>query len=194
MSQFKLILYDLNTNLINEFTKYFSQYPDIEIINSSFADLPKCDCIVSPANSFGMMDGGIDGVFTKYFGNQLMERVQQHIINNYAGEQPIGTSFIIPTYDSKHPYLAHTPTMTLPMDIRGTNNVYQAMKAMLLAVRSCDDINSVACCGLGTATGKISPIVAAKQMSLAYEHVMINPLNQINWITANNRYREVKSI
>ena len=73
----KLILYDVNKNLCDELQKYFEKYTNIEILNCSFAQLPQVDCIVSPANSFGIMDGGIDLAFTKYFGTQLMQRVQQ---------------------------------------------------------------------------------------------------------------------
>jgi hypothetical protein len=36
----------------------------------------KADAIVSPANSFGFMDGGIDAVYTYQFGAGLQERLQ----------------------------------------------------------------------------------------------------------------------
>mgnify|MGYP001045746119 FL=1 len=59
--------------------------------------------------------GGVDAAITVFFGNQLQKRVQQRIVDEFDGEQPIGTSFIITTQDAKHPYLAHTPTMRVPM-------------------------------------------------------------------------------
>ena len=46
----------------------------------------------------------------------------------------VGTSFIIPTKNKAHPFLAHTPTMRVPININGTDNVYISMKAMLEAV------------------------------------------------------------
>lgn len=88
------------------------------------------DCIVSPANSFGIMDGGFDKALIEYFGNSLMERVQNKIKDEYAGEQPVGTCLIVNTGDEKHPYLAHTPTMRIPRIIREYDTVYNAMRAM----------------------------------------------------------------
>lgn len=36
--------------------------------------------MVSAANSFGLMDGGVDGAITMFFGDQLQKRVQKHIV------------------------------------------------------------------------------------------------------------------
>ncbi|VEA17077.1 caudovirales tail fibre assembly protein [Salmonella enterica subsp. enterica] len=37
------------------------------------------------AETFGLMDGGVDAAITAYFGSQLQERVQQNIIREYLG-------------------------------------------------------------------------------------------------------------
>ncbi|BDD06105.1 O-acetyl-ADP-ribose deacetylase (regulator of RNase III) [Aureibacter tunicatorum] len=68
--------------------------------------------------------------------------------------------------------MAHTPTMRVPGDISDTDNVYNAMFAMLRAVANHNKaneqkINTVLCPGLGTATGRVSPSQASKQMYLA---------------------------
>jgi O-acetyl-ADP-ribose deacetylase (regulator of RNase III) len=90
-----------------------------------------------------------------------MDRVQERVLTDYLGEQPAGTSFIIETGHAKHPFLARTPTMRVPMRITRTDNVYRAMWAMLLAVRQHNmiskrtTIRTVACPGLGTATGQL---------------------------------------
>jgi len=187
---FNLILFDINESLCKEFEKEFSSFSNVTILHTTLEKLPPCDCIVSPANSFGLMDGGIDLAITNYFGVQLMERVQKYIIKNYAGEQPIGTSFIIETQNEKHQYLAHTPTMKVPIDIRNTDYVYQAMKSMLLEVNKHKEINSVACSGLGTATGRVPYSTASKQMALAYKN-FLNPPNKIDWKFANVRFNEI---
>jgi O-acetyl-ADP-ribose deacetylase (regulator of RNase III) len=155
------------------FEKFFEIYPDIKV-----------DCVVSPANSFGLMDGGFDKVLIDYFGIDLMIRVQQNILNNYFGEQPVGTSFIIETNNSKCPYLVHTPTMRVPMDISKTDNVYNAMRSMLIETTKNKNINTVLCPGLGTLTGNVNPIVAAHQMYQAYKSI-INPIKEINWKNAS---------
>jgi len=193
-----LILFDINPKVCDEFYNHFNKYKNISIYNGRFENIQEYDCIISPANSFGLMDGGIDKFIIDYFGKQLMENVQKHIIENYAGEQPVGTSFIIETNDIKHPYLAHTPTMEIPMDIRGTNNVYKAMKAMLLEVLKYNKnlifgnsiIRSIACSGLGTACGMLEPSIAVKQMELAYKHVFY-PIKEINWNIARDRYMDI---
>ncbi|VEP12825.1 Appr-1-p processing enzyme family protein (fragment) [Hyella patelloides LEGE 07179] len=124
-----------------------------------------------------------------------MDRVQEYIIKNYRGEQPVGTSFIIETEHPKHPFLAHTPTMRVPMAISQTDNVYRAMYSMLLAVWHHNQqkerkIITVACPGLGTMTGKMPFERAAKQMALAYKN-FINPLDKMNWAYAIARQKAI---
>lgn len=180
-----LILCDKNLMLCSEWQKLFKNEPGVKVICSNFEAVPEYDCIVSPANSFGIMDGGFDLALVKYFGQDLIKKVQTKIKNKYAGEQPVGTCLIIKTGNKKHPYLAHTPTMRVPRIIREYDTVYNAMRAMLLAVRKHSDIKTVLCTGLGTATGKVPPAVAAKQMYMAYQSV-IQPPQQIDWDTAVN--------
>lgn len=195
MSDFKLILVDPKKALCDAFREYFKDLPNLEIVTGYFEKLPEFDCMVSAANSFGLMDGGVDAAIIRYFGQSLMFRVQEHIIEHYRGEQSVGTSFIIETGNEKHPFLAHTPTMRVPMSIVGTDNVYRAMWAMLLAVHEHNKvaekkISSVACPGLGTATGHVPLPEAARQMALAYEN-FLNPPRLISWTFASNRQSEV---
>lgn len=77
------------------------------------------------------------------------------------------------------------------MSISTTDNVYVAMWAMLLAVRrhnreSQPRIRTVACPGLGTATGRVAPEEAARQMALAYGWY-VRPTTVIDWPTAEGR-------
>nr|WP_299491690.1 macro domain-containing protein [Acaryochloris sp. IP29b_bin.137] len=164
-------------------------------MNGRFEDLPNYDCMVSAGNSFGLMDGGVDGAITRYFGLDLMDRVQAHIIRQFRGEQPVGTSLIIDTHHPQHPFLAHTPTMRVPMSIATTDNVYQAMWAMLLAIwhhnqSHAQQIRSVACPGLGTATGQVPFERAAKQMALAYKNFW-HPPDSISWPFAITRQNAI---
>lgn len=132
---FKLILVAPDLFLYEAFQKYFANFPDVEIINDGFQWVTKYDCLVSPANSFGMMDGGMDAAIIDFFGRSLEDKVQQRILDDYLGEQAIGTSLIVETEHLIHPFLAHTPIMRVPMNIQGTDIPYVAMWAMLLAVR-----------------------------------------------------------
>ena len=46
----------------------------------------------------------------------------------------IGESFIIDTGYKQHPFLLYCPTMRVPYDISGTDNVYKAMKSALTSI------------------------------------------------------------
>lgn len=190
-TDFDLVLVDPNSELCDAFQLHFKDHSRVSVSNGFFQQLDEFDCMVSAANSFGLMDGGVDAAITAFFGFELMDAVQSHIVNEYRGEQPVGTSFIIETGHKKHRYLAHTPTMRVPMPITATDNVYLAMWAMLVAVwkhncRSGDKIQTVACPGLGTATGRVSADSAANQMALAYSN-FLNPPSSISWPYAADR-------
>ncbi|MGD1715575.1 macro domain-containing protein [Dapis sp. BLCC M172] len=188
----KLILVAPNQLLSNAFAENFHYLPNVEIINNYFEVVPEYDCLVSPANSFGLMDGGIDAAIIKYFGDSLMTLVQQKILDEYLGEQPVGTSMIVETGHPQHPFLAHTPTMRVPMSIAGTDIPYVAMWAMLLAIRRHNrqqeqQIRTVVCPGLGTGIGKVSYQEAARQMALAYDHFVYPPKSINNFIAAERQ-------
>jgi O-acetyl-ADP-ribose deacetylase (regulator of RNase III) len=197
MDAFKLILVDPKPALCAQFTACFHGLPDVEIVAGYFEELPEFDCMVSAANSFGLMDGGVDAAITRFFGRSLVERVQQRILDEFLGEQPVGTSIIVETGHPAHPFIAHTPTMRVPMAIAHTDNVYLAMWAMLLAVRRHNQhaerrIRSVACPGLGTTTGQVPFPQAASQMSMAYRN-FLHPPAGISWEFAIGRNSEIRS-
>lgn len=196
--QFDLHFVDTNPDVCEELYEQFSIFPNVEVYERKFQDVEDYDCLVSPANSFGMMDGGIDKDITEYFGNQLERRVQEHILSNYSGEQPVGTSFIIPTHHPNHPFLAHTPTMQTPQDITGTKNVYYAMKAMLSAVQEYNvshgnPIQTVLCPGMGTLCGNMMASEAVAQMLLAYQHFIFPP-KEINAFFMMQRKYEIDAV
>jgi O-acetyl-ADP-ribose deacetylase (regulator of RNase III) len=187
---FTLYLCDLDKDLCVNLAEYFQQFENVAVIHSKFENLTKYDCMVSAANSFGLMDGGVDLAIINFFGTQLQSKVQKYIIENYDGEQPIGTSFIMKTDHKDHPYLAHTPTMRVPYSIQKTDYVYLAMKAMLKAVadhnKIHNDIHSVVCTGLGTYYGKMDYEEAARLMSTAYYNFLYPP-KEITWEYARFR-------
>lgn len=206
---FKLILSAISPDLFEAFKKHFAKFPQVEVVFKRFEDT-EFDCVVSAANSFGLMDGGVDQCITDYFGVQMMKRVQQEVLSQYYGEQPVGTSMIVRGNEAvvpgaKNKYVAHTPTMRIPMDINKTSYVYSAMKAMLIAVEkhnqnyfenggNSDDtkIDIVVCPGLGTNAGRVPAEEAAKMMSLALHH-FLNPPTAISWYYATQRHSEIQN-
>ena len=135
---FKLVLAGFSEELHNEFVRAFSGFPEVECHQGRFEDV-NFDCVVSAANSFGLMDGGVDQCITDLFGVQMMHRVQGRIIQEFAGEQPVGTSIIVRGNEipsERNRYVAHTPTMRIPQSVTGSDNAYRAMKSALLAVQA----------------------------------------------------------
>lgn len=195
MSPPRLILVDPMPELCKAWKEHFERLPHVSIVLGRFEELPAFDCIVSAANSFGLMDGGIDAAIIRFFGAGLQRAVQRRILEEYLGEQPVGTSMIVETGHAAHPFLAHTPTMRVPMTISRTDNVYRAMWALLIAVRrhnqtSDRPIGVVACPGLGTRTGRVPFPEAARQMALAYRN-SLEPPGALDWAVAERRQREV---
>jgi len=195
---FKLILCDPNIALCQEFEKYF-KFPEVEVVCGVFQHTD-FDCVVSAANSFGLMDGGIDGAIIDHFGLALQAEVQRRIIHEYAGEQPVGTCMLVPaTRAGVQKWVAHTPTMRVPKDINGTENVYQAMKAMLMAVQKHNEnnpgshIGTVVCCGLGTLSGSMPLEKAARQMALAYAYFVLPRPQRLDWTYAVETARQIES-
>jgi O-acetyl-ADP-ribose deacetylase (regulator of RNase III) len=173
----------------------FRSYPEVEIVCGKFEDLSSFDCIVTAGNSFGLMDAGMDLAVVRYFGRHVMEQIQKRILEDYIGEQPVGTCIIVATGHPSHPFVAHCPTMRVPMNIQGTDHVYLALWAALTAVHRHNraeplKINSIACPGLGTGTGGMEPVEASLQLLLAYEHYC-HPPPFLNPSVAQNRHEKI---
>jgi O-acetyl-ADP-ribose deacetylase (regulator of RNase III) len=192
MDKLRLILVDSDPAVCAAFSAHFGGLPGVEVVNGSFSDLMSFDCLVSPSNSFGFMSGDIESAIIRFFGDALQEKVLTILTEEYLGEQPVGTSRIIETGHPKHPYIAHTPTMRIPMPVALTDNAYIAMWATLLAVRAHNlsdkepKIQRVACPGFCTSAGRMPTDEAARQMALAYRFFLYPP-RRADWNAAFDR-------
>jgi len=178
------------------FRERFEGLPNVEIIQSRFEELGPHDCFVTAANSFGMMTAGIDAAVVARFGEDLMKRVQFRIMDEYLGELPIGTAFIIETNDDAIPFLCHAPTMRVPGSIEGSDKVYNATWASFLAIyhhnlQSDRRIESVAFPAFGAGFGGVGYSEAARQMSVAYQHYL-NPPHRLDWEWAAHRGKAIR--
>ena len=81
----KLYLRDLNPDLVQAWNRQFGGTPDVETSCGDIFDVV-CDAIVSPANSFGFMDGGIDLLYSRHFGWDLQRRLRERIQHHFAGD------------------------------------------------------------------------------------------------------------
>jgi O-acetyl-ADP-ribose deacetylase (regulator of RNase III) len=134
----------------------------------------KADAIVSPANSYGFMDGGIDLAYRNFFGLGIQNRLQTVIQRDFNGCLPVGKAIIIPTLKEVIPRMVAAPTMERPQNVAKTDNAYIAMKAALETVRLFNErsdtpIQKMLVPGLCTGIGRMDPFVSAKQMRRAFD-------------------------
>jgi len=59
-STLRLILVDPKSELCKCWKQQFRGLSHVGIVNGRFEELEDFDCMVSAANSFGLMDGGVD--------------------------------------------------------------------------------------------------------------------------------------
>lgn len=167
----QILLRDISAPLIDAWREAFGGDAEVSISRGDIFEL-EADAIVSPANSFGFMDGGIDLVYSQHFGWALEDRLREFLRAQYDGELPVGDAVIVATGSTSIPWLVSAPTMRVPMVVSRTANAYLAFRAALRAVRrhnltAAAPIKSILCPGLGTAIGKMPPRVCAQQMHAA---------------------------
>lgn len=189
----RLIFFDLQSESIEDYKDTLAA-PDNSPYDIMFcADDVKnileenyIDIIVSPANSHGFMDGGIDDVYRELFPG-IQSRVQK-CIETYqiktplgAFVLPIGSAMLVPTLENNTKLLACVPTMMLPEKIIGTYNVYWAMRGLfkvldkIMAHPLHPNIMNVAIPCMGTGVGQLPPEVSARQIQAAMDdHVRKN--------------------
>lgn len=167
----KIYLLDINRRMTNAWHKYFDGQPNIEIVNGSFRRFmnkhPEIDGIVSPANSFGLMDEGYNKAIINYLGEKAQVNVLTVVGAVYHGYQPIGTCLGIPY--GKYTIL-HTPTMRGPEKILDIRVVYDCMYSCLLETKR-QSLNNVVIPAFGGLTGKVPYDDIARLMFLAYTHI-----------------------
>jgi len=163
----QLHLVDINPRLVVAWDKSFQDHPEVTVTQAEMLSLAQ-HCLVSPANSYGFMDGGIDAAYRSFFGPQIERQVQDAVNRRPEGHLPVGASLVIHTHHTRIPYLIIAPTMTVPEMVDGTHS-YRAMRAILRAVIAHPEIGTqVYCPGLATGVGQVPPQEAAAEMARAY--------------------------
>ena len=176
----KIYLLDRNNTIVECWKDCFKDCEDVEVVCDDFARFMSShdvECVVSPANAFGLMDGGYDLAISKYFGWDLQKKVQKYIIDNYFGEQPVGSSIIVDINDKQK--LIHTPSMRTPSHIKDPMVVYSCMRTcLMLAIKN--NIKSIVIPAFGGECGNVSFSLLAEMMFQAYQQVK-NPPKEITW-------------
>lgn len=196
----KIQLIDENKEMCNQWKIHFKDCKDVVIYCGDFFSL-STDCVVSPANSFGFMDGGLDLVISKVIGWQVQEKLQKQIQEKYFGELLVGQAELVETDFKEIPFCIVAPTMRVPQILKDTVNVYLASKAIFYLLKNESRINTVTISGLGTGVGKVPYDVCAKQMKQAYNDIWLGEYKFPNtWYEAqtthqllySNNYKDIQ--
>jgi O-acetyl-ADP-ribose deacetylase (regulator of RNase III) len=155
--------------------------PDIVVHRGSVLEVP-AQAVVSPANSFGWMRGGIDAVYAQTFPN-IEQQVRSAVLAYHGGELPVGEALIVPTGSPAPEWLISAPTMRQPGELLPPDTVhpYLAARAVLRLWRNGtlehgepirEVVRTIALPGMGTGVGGVAPETCARQVIAAWDEVI----------------------
>jgi len=127
----------------------------------------EAQALVSPANSFGFMDGGIDQVYTDRFGGIVQESLQNNIKEMNFGEILVGQATHVCVDDPVYEYIIVAPTMRVPKRLPDSINIRLAFRAALDEANWLE-VQSIVFPGMGTGVGGVNPKTAAYEMLRGY--------------------------
>jgi len=171
--QVKVVLVDVNPKMVQAWRSTFEENPEVEIVQGSMLE-QQVSAWVSPTNSAGRMDGGLDLVIKNALGGPIEKKVQSEIGALFHGAMPVGHATCVPTGKPVPGYLISTPTMIASSeDISDTLNVALACAAAFQAVHMQNaklpgSVRSIALPGLGANTGRVPVEICADLMWTGY--------------------------
>ncbi|KAK5991942.1 hypothetical protein PT974_05335 [Cladobotryum mycophilum] len=166
------------------------------------------DAIVSPANSYGRLDGGFDDAISRALSPRddylaLTRVAQQRLYDEWRGFAPPGTCTLVrvpPDFQARSKnvwgtkYLALCPTMRIPQEVTWDREVvYECIWSLLCAVDkhnrsvhagsgdATEEIRSLLMVPMGTSVGQISAEKWASQTALALKHYIDAVENPTKW-------------
>jgi O-acetyl-ADP-ribose deacetylase (regulator of RNase III) len=192
MTDIRISICDLNPLFVAEAHRHLMELPNVfEVAHRSVLDRP-VDAVVSPANSFGFMDGGVDWAYLQFFGAELQTRVQMIIRLQQFQELLVGSAVVVPTYNEAIRFLIVAPTMRVPKSITDRADVMLATRA---AVRmACNfRFNHIVMPGMGTGCGNVQAEIAARAMKTGIEAALRDtPHRPFSWREAQERHFGLK--
>lgn len=179
----RLSLGDLNSEVAIALAAAFEGVDQVEVVEGNLLDT-SCDAIVSPANSFGDMGGGIDKAIDDFHGGAAQQAVNAAIAEQWYGELPVGAALVVRLSSRRVPFVVAAPTMRTSGNVGETINAYLAMRAALVAVlrhnaTAGSPIQGLAVPGLCTGVGGMAYAKAGEQMRTAYESVIGGQWRQV---------------
>ena len=163
----KLTLVDVSHQVVDAWHEAFHPHSEVSILEGNIVELAR-DTVVSPANGYGDMGGGVDLAYRRHFGSDIQRRVQARIEEVCGSYLPVGEALLVDTGDENIPRMIVAPTMFLP-EPTDADSVFAATRAALSLARQHNDlIAEIFCPGFGTGVGRVAPKAAADAMARAY--------------------------
>lgn len=170
----KLHFVDQNRDVAKALEEAFAAFPEVSVSCGDILALAEV-CVVSPANGYGYMDGGVDAAYRRHFGAKLEQKVREAIAARPEGHLPVGASLVVATEDKKIPFMIVAPTMLMPEAVEASHAA-RALRAVLRARSAHASLLPVVYCpGLATGVGGVSPEEAAAGMATAYRNSKKEP-------------------
>jgi O-acetyl-ADP-ribose deacetylase (regulator of RNase III) len=176
----ELVLCAVDEPLAHAWEEQAAGRPRVRVHHGSVLDV-QVQAVVSPANSFGWMRGGIDAVYAEVFPN-VEQTVRSGVLAFHGGELPVGEALIVPTGVPMPAWLISAPTMRSPGELLPADTVHPYLAARgvfrLWQTGLLDEgvlirevVHSIGLPGLGTGIGGVSPKTCARQVMAAWDEV-----------------------
>ncbi|MEA3254625.1 MAG: macro domain-containing protein [Candidatus Altiarchaeota archaeon] len=133
----------------------------------------KCDAIVNPANSYGLMGGGV-ALAIRNVGGGVIEKDAVR-----KSPLPVGRAVATSAGDLPSKFVIHSPTMKSPTERIPLENVGEATYAALECANRLG-VDSLAFPGMGTGVGGVKKKEAAEAMIKSIREFMGNKINNNN--------------
>lgn len=180
---FKLVLLDVNNAFLDKARHVFKSTADVRVHfhHGNVRDYQPREntAFVSPANSLGFMDGGIDAAYMMMF-NGVQQSVRSSIrqlgMTTGLGRPylPIGSALYVSVDDTN--VLISSPTMFLPHNVASTQNAYHAFMASLCMFEKArltrPSLSCIVCPAMCTGYGCMPAEQSVEQMHRAFEDFM----------------------
>ncbi len=167
-----IYLIDINETMCDAWSHHRFP-PRVKIVHGSILELPVTgvNVFVSPANSLGLMRGGIDSVYQKMFPSiesDVRETIRYLGFKSANGDYflPVGSALLVkvsgePTLEhlkGSENYFIVCPSMILPgTNIEKTNNVIHCYRSIFGLIRKMDvKVDNILIPGIGTGIGGVS--------------------------------------
>jgi O-acetyl-ADP-ribose deacetylase (regulator of RNase III) len=162
----QLSLVDVDGDVVAALRSAFARWPEVVVTEGDLVAVAE-NTVVSPANAYGLMDGGIDAAYAEAIPN-VQRLVRDAIARRPEGHLPLGAAVLVRVPHARIGYVIAATTMEMPEAVDAAN-AYRAMRAVLrVAASAPEHVRSVYCPGLCTGVGMVPAEDAAAAMASAY--------------------------